>query len=220
MNKTRSHLRIFFKKKQLIPTLNLQRLFIPAKSITWIFFIFRSSKIRVSPTSVVSSLSPPRCRLSSDRRRHTVAPCHTSFPLSQDELATSTSSFGNALSCRLPSLVETEALNHHHCHRLSSPDLPTLTLHWYKNIISTLATLHITQLHLHFTSFLARAPRHQSSTHRRCSLLPLSHTHRPSTQRHLWWWTSRPSFASRTAYRHVNSRKNIFWNAADIAFPL
>jgi hypothetical protein len=87
-------------------------------STTWIFFISRPSMICVSPTGVVYSLSPPRCRLSSSRYRHTTAPCHTSFPLSQDELDASASSSDNALSCCLPSHAETEALNSYHCHRL------------------------------------------------------------------------------------------------------
>jgi hypothetical protein len=77
---------------------------------------------------------------------------HASFPLSQDELAASTSSFGNALSRYLPSRVETKALNLHHCCRLPSPDHPTITLHCYKRIISTLATLSVTQSRLHFAS--------------------------------------------------------------------
>jgi hypothetical protein len=44
------------------------------------FFIFWPSKIYVSPTGVVSSLSLPRCRLSSGRRCHAAAPSHASFP--------------------------------------------------------------------------------------------------------------------------------------------
>jgi hypothetical protein len=67
------------------------------------FLHFWPSKVRVSPTSVVSSLSPPEYRISSDRRHHAAALCHTSFPLSQDELAASALSFSNASSCRLPS---------------------------------------------------------------------------------------------------------------------
>jgi hypothetical protein len=92
---------------------------------------------------------------------------HSSFPWSQDELAASTSSFGNALSCRLPSWAKTEALNPHHRRRSPSPDPLTLTLHCCKNVISTLVTLPTTQPHLHFASLLARAPRHQNSTRRR-----------------------------------------------------
>jgi hypothetical protein len=38
----------------------------------WIFFIFWPSKIRISPTDIVSSLFPPRCRLSSGQRCHAV----------------------------------------------------------------------------------------------------------------------------------------------------
>jgi hypothetical protein len=61
----------------------------------WIFFIFWSSKIHISPIDVVSFLSPPRYRLTSGRRRHADAPCHASFPWSQDELTAFASSSGN-----------------------------------------------------------------------------------------------------------------------------
>jgi hypothetical protein len=67
------------------------------------FFIFQPSKICVSPTGVISSISPPRWRLSSCRRRHSAVPCHAYFPWSQDELVVSASSFSNASSRRLPS---------------------------------------------------------------------------------------------------------------------
>jgi hypothetical protein len=147
-----------------------------------IFFILRPSEIRVSPTSVVSSLSHPLCRLTSGRHHHTTAPCPASFSLSQDNIAASGSSFGNALSCRLPSRAETEAFNLHHHHRLPSLDHTTPTLHCYKKIISTFATLPTTQPRLHLDSSLARAPRHQSSNHRYRSLSSLSHAHRRSTQ--------------------------------------
>jgi hypothetical protein len=43
----------------------------------------------------------------------------------------------------------------------------TPTLHYYKNVISTLTTISITQPRLHFVSSLARAPCHRSSTRRR-----------------------------------------------------
>jgi hypothetical protein len=92
-----------------------------------VFFIFWASKIYVSTIGVVSSLFLPRYRLSSSWRRHATAPCHTSFPWSQDELAASISSFNNSLSCRLLSWVETEALNLHHRRRPSSLNSPTPT---------------------------------------------------------------------------------------------
>jgi hypothetical protein len=123
------------------------------------FFNFHPSKIRVSLTHIVSSLFPLQCRISSDRHHHTATLGHDFFPLSQDELAVSVLSSGNTLSRRLPSRVETEALNSHHCHRLSSSDRPTPTLHSYRKIISTLTTLPTTHLCLHFTTSLARAPR-------------------------------------------------------------
>jgi hypothetical protein len=147
-----------------------------------IFFIFWPSKIRVNPTGVVCSLSPPRCRRFFDRRRYTITPCHASFSLSQDKLTASASSSDNASSHRLPSRVKTEVLNPHHCCRLPTPGRPTLTLYCYKKIISTLVTLPTTQLCLHFVPSLARVPRHQSSTSHRRSLSPMYHIHCPSAQ--------------------------------------
>jgi hypothetical protein len=114
----------------------------------WIFFIFQPSKIHVGPTNVVSSISPSRCHLSSNRRHHATASCHTSFPRSQDELTVSASSFGNALSRHLPYRVKTEALNPHHRRRPPFLNCPTPTLLCYKNVISTLDTLSTTQLSL------------------------------------------------------------------------
>jgi hypothetical protein len=152
----------------------------------WIFFIFWPRLIRGSSTSVFSSLFSPRRCLSSSRCHHADAPCHTSFSLSQNELTASTSSSGSALSHRLPSRAKTEALNPHHHHMLPSPDRPTPTLHCYKKIISTLATVPTTQSCLYFASSQARAPWHRSSTRRHRSLSSLSHAHRPSAQRHPW----------------------------------
>jgi hypothetical protein len=155
--------------------LDLNYPFVATELTVWIFFTFWLSKTRVSSTSVISSLSPTWCCLSSSRRHHTAAPCHASFPWSQDELAASGSCSGNTLSSCLPSRAKTKPLNLHHCHRSPSLDRPTPTLYCYKNIISTLATLLTTQLSLHSASSLARAPCHQSSTHRHCSLSPSSH---------------------------------------------
>jgi hypothetical protein len=146
------------------------------------FFIFQPSKIRVSSTGAVSSLFPPRCRISSGRRRHAAASCHASFPLSQEEPAASASSSSNASFHRLPSQGEIETLNLHHYRQPPSPDSPTPTLHCYKKIISTLITLPTTQPCLYFVSSLARAPCHQSSTRRRRSLSLPSNAHCPSAQ--------------------------------------
>jgi hypothetical protein len=145
------------------------------------FFIFQSSKIHVSPTSIVSSLSSPWCRLSSVRCRHAATPYHASFPWSQDDLAASASSSSNTLSRCLPPQTETKALNPHQRRRPPSPNHPILILHCYKNVILTLTTILITQSHLYFTSSLARAPSHWSPTHHHRSISSLSHTHRPST---------------------------------------
>ncbi len=149
------------------------------------FLHFFVKKICVNPTGVISSLFPPRCCFFSNQRHHTTVPCHTFFPLSQDELADSASSFGNASSRRLPSRAKTEALNPHRRHRPPSPDHPTPTLHWYKKVILTLVTLPTTQSRLHFASSLARA-HHRSSTHRCHSLSPSYHVHRPSAQHPRW----------------------------------
>jgi hypothetical protein len=137
------------------------------------FSFFRPNEIRVSSIGAVSSLFPLRCRLSSDRCHYVTASCHASFPWSQNELAISASSSGNASSRRLPCRAEIEALNLHHRRCPPSLDRPTPTLHCYKNVISNLATLPTTQPRLHFASFLARAPRHRSSIRRLRSLSPL-----------------------------------------------
>jgi hypothetical protein len=126
----------------------------------WILFIFWSNKIHISPTSIVSSLSPPQCRLSSSRRRHTTTSCHCSFLLSQDELAASASSFDNVLSHHLPSQTETKVLNLHHRRRLPSLDRSTPTLYCYKKISSNLATLSTTQPRLHFAFSLTKLKHH------------------------------------------------------------
>jgi hypothetical protein len=209
MNKTISHLHMFKKIKLTHRCFKFHRPFGTAELTVWIFFIFWPNKIRISPT-IVSSLSPFLCRLSSVWCRHTATPCHASFTWSQHELAASASSFSNASSRHLSSRAETEALNPYHRPRPSSPDRLTPTLHCYKRVITTLTSLLTTQTRLHFASLLARAIHHQSSTRRCRSLSPPSCTHRPSTQWHQWRWTSWPSFASRTAYWHVNSRKKIF----------
>jgi hypothetical protein len=107
-----------------------------------IFFYFRPSKIRVSPTDIVSSYSLCRCRLSSDRRRHATASSHASFLLSQDELAASASSSSNTLSRRFPSQVDTEAFNPHYHLGLSFSDRPTLTPNAIKNHLNLNHSLH------------------------------------------------------------------------------
>jgi hypothetical protein len=109
-----------------------------------------------------------------------IAPCHVSFPLNQDELADSASSFDNASSSRLSS--RTETLNPYYHNMTLSLYHPTLTLYCYKKIISILITLPTTQSRLYFTSSLAKVPRHRSSTRRCHSLSLLSHVHRPFTQ--------------------------------------
>jgi hypothetical protein len=108
---------------------------------------------------------------------HNTAPCHASFSWSQDELTVSSLSSSNTSSHRICPQAETKALNSHHHHRPPYPDRPTLTLHYYEKIASTLPTLPTTQSCLHFASSLARAPHHQSFIHHHCSLSPSSHAH-------------------------------------------
>jgi hypothetical protein len=164
MNKAISHLHTFLKKLTY-------HCFKSSLSIysSWIdnenFLHFSAQKNHISSTSVVSSLSPPRCFLSSNRHCHAAASCHTSFLWSQYKLIAPASFFSNASSCRLLSWVETEVLNPHHHRRPHSSDHPTPTLYCYKNIISTLTTLPITLSRLHFTSSLDRVTHHRSSTY-------------------------------------------------------
>jgi hypothetical protein len=108
-------------------------------------------------------------------------PCHASFPLSQDELAASVSSFDNTLSHRLLPRAKTEVLNPHHRRRPLFSDRLTLTCHYNKKVISTLITLSTTQSHLYFAFSLARAPHRRSSIRHHHFLSLLSHVHRPFT---------------------------------------
>jgi hypothetical protein len=112
----------------------------------------------------------------------TMPPCHASFPWSQDELATFPSSSDNTSSRRLPSQAKIKALNSQHHHRPPSSDCTTHTLYYHKKVISTFATIPTNQSALHFVFSLAKAPHHQSFNHRRRSLSPSSHAHRPSAQ--------------------------------------
>jgi hypothetical protein len=113
-------------------SLNLHHLFVATELTVWIFFIFQSNKIRVRSIDVVSSLFCPRCRFSFGWQCHDAAPCHVSFPWSQDELDAFASSSGNASSRHLPSRAKTEALNLNYHRRPPSLDSPTPTLHCYK----------------------------------------------------------------------------------------
>jgi hypothetical protein len=132
-------------------------------------FLFFFGPVRFTSTQVASS-PPFFLPGAASPSANVTTLCHASFSWSQDELTASTSPSGNVSSHRLPSRVKTEALNLHHCRRPPSLDRPTLILHCYKKVISTLVTLSITQPHLHFTSSLARAQRQRSST-RHCRFL-------------------------------------------------
>jgi hypothetical protein len=103
-NKTRSHVHMFSKRTLTHHFLNLHHPFVAAESITW------PSKICVSPTDVVSFLSPLWCYISSGRCHNAVTPCHASFPLNKDEFAASASYFSNVSSCRLPLLSRNRSI--------------------------------------------------------------------------------------------------------------
>jgi hypothetical protein len=179
----------------------------------WSFFTFWPSKIYINPTGVVSSLFSQWCRLSSGQRHHTAAPCHASFSWSQDELAASASSSSNASSRRLSPL---EPKLKHWIHT-------TTTGHplWTVRLPNFIAV----KCHLNFDHSLYNSTTspfclpNQSTVLSELHLPPsFSFTaiprHRPSVQRYSRCRTSRPSFASRTTYRHVNSHKRIIWNYA------
>jgi hypothetical protein len=121
------------------------------------------------------SLPSTACH-SSHRHLHAVVLCHASFPLSQDEPALP--------PLRLLTMLHPVAspLEPYHRRWPPSSDCPIPTLYRYKKVISTLVTLSTTQPYLNFSSSLSRAPRHWSSTCRRRSLSPSSHTYRPSVQ--------------------------------------
>jgi hypothetical protein len=143
------------------------------------FLYFWPNKIHVSPTDVVSSLFPPRCRLSSDWRRYYTTPWHASFLLNQNKLVASASSSSNASTCHIPSQAKTEAMNPHHHSSPPSPDRPTHTLHYYH--LNRGHSPHHSIVPLFYLS-IARAPRHRSFTRYRHSFSPLSHAHHTSTQ--------------------------------------
>jgi hypothetical protein len=122
-------------------SLNLHHQFVAAKTTACILFIFRSSKICVSPINVISSLFPPRRCLSSGRRRHerTGRVTLPSYGAKISLLSPLLSS-GNDSPRHLPSQVKTEALNPYYRRRPPSLDCSTPTLHCYKKVISIMAS--------------------------------------------------------------------------------
>jgi hypothetical protein len=143
------------------------------------FFIF--SPIRFTSAQLASS--PPFSLPSvASSLIYVIALCRTSFQWSPGELAVSASSSSNASSRRLPSQAEIKVLNLHHCHRPPCSNHLTPTLCCYKKVIPTSTTLFITQSCLYFVFFLAKAPRHRSSTRRYRSLSPSIHVHRLCAQ--------------------------------------
>jgi hypothetical protein len=148
------------------------------------FLLFFGLVKFVSARLASSSSSPPQCCLSSDRRRYVTASCHDSVSWSQDEVAASASSFGNASSCRLPSRAKIEALNPHHRRWPPSLNCPTHILHCYRKIILILIILIITQSCFYFASSIIRVPCHRSSIRHCHSFSPSSYAYHSFTQRH------------------------------------
>jgi hypothetical protein len=156
--------------------LNLQRLFEAAESITCIFFIF--GPVRFTLAQLASShlfplpgaTSPPADVAMLPHRVTLHSHWTKTSPLPLFHLSIMLHPVALPLEPKLKHWICITTA----CH--PSSDHPTPILHCYKKIISTVATLPTTQLHLHFASSVARAPRHRSFTHHHRSLSPLSHT--------------------------------------------
>jgi hypothetical protein len=191
----------FFKINQLIVVLNLYRLFVSVESSTWIFFIFRPSKIRANPTDVVSSLFLLRCRLTSGRRRHTIVPFYALFPL---HLLAMIRLVAFPLESKPKHWIHITVVDH----SLWTARLPLSIV--IKKVISTLSTIFITQPCLSFATSLAKAQHHRSSTCRHHSLSLPPHSYCPAAQWDPQWRTSRLFFASQTTYWHANLCKMYF----------
>jgi hypothetical protein len=161
----------------------------------FIYFIFQTSKIRVSPTDIVSSIFPPRCCFSSDRCHHADASCHLLL-MEPRRVRCLRFIFWQCFVQSISLSSRNWSIEFALSPLAILPRPPTHILHCYKNIISTLVTLSTTQSRLYFTSSLARAPHHRSSIHRHHSLSLLSHVHHSFTQRHPRWWTSWSYFTS------------------------
>jgi hypothetical protein len=177
----------------------------------WIFFIFWHIKIRVRPTGVVH---PPFLLPGAGSPLIDVVtpPRHVTLP-----------SYGVKTSS-LPPLHVLEMFR-----PVTSPLEPKLK-HWIRTTAAgdspqiaelppstTIKMLpQPCPLSHHSTASPFYLPRQSTTPSDLHSSLVFSFTaiqrHRPSAQRHTWWWISQLYFASWTTYRHVNSCKKIFWN--------
>jgi hypothetical protein len=185
MNKTRSHLHMFLKNK-LIHHCFKSPPFICTSWINYVNFLhFWPGKIHVSPTSVVSSRFPSRVLpllQPTSSHRHAVS----RFLPVEPRWARYLRFIFREWFIPSPSLSSwNQSFEFASSLQATLPDRLIFTLCCYKKIFLTLVTVPITQSHLYFASSLARAPRHQRSTCRRCSLSLLSHAHWPSAQWHL-----------------------------------
>jgi hypothetical protein len=98
-------------------------------SLNFLYFFY---SIRFTSAQLASSPPFPLFGVAShpvDIATH-IAPCHVSFPLNQDDIADSVSSFDNASSSRLSS--RTETLNPYYHNMTLFLYRPTLILHCYK----------------------------------------------------------------------------------------
>jgi hypothetical protein len=142
----------------------------------WIFFIFWPSKICASPT-----VSPPPFPLpgaTSPPFDVVTLPCRVTLSSHGANMSSQAPLYLLLIFC--PAASPFELKSKHWIHTTTVGHPPRTALHCYKNIISTFAILSTSQSCLHFISSLARAPCHQSFTHRHHSLSPPFHAHRPS----------------------------------------
>jgi hypothetical protein len=200
MNKTRSHLHIFSKINKLIHRYYKSSSSIYCNWINRVDFLYFFGSVRFVSAQLASSPPFSLPGAASPPADVTTSPCHVTPRFLPHGVKMSSLHPLHPLTMlrpvAFPSRAKTETLNMHHRRQPPSPERPTLTLHCYKKVILILITLLTTQPHLHFAYSLARAPRHRSFTRRHRFLSPPSHVHHPSAQRHPWWWTNRPFFAS------------------------
>jgi hypothetical protein len=118
-----------------------------------------------------------------------MSPCYVTLPLESKRLRCLCFIFWQRFVPSSLSRVKIEVLNSHCRRRSPSSDSPTFTLHYYKNVISTLATFPP----LNWFSIL---PSHQSTTpsRRHRSFLLSSHVYHPSIQWYPRWRNNWPSF--------------------------
>jgi hypothetical protein len=173
MNKIRFHLHMFTKIKLTHHYFKSS----PYICSTWIGhvdFLYFFDLVRFTPAQLTSSPPFLLSGVASPPADVATPPRCVTLP-----------SYGANTSSLLPLNLLVTLL--HHRRWTPSSDRQPSTLHYYKKVFSTLATLPITQPCIYFASSLARASHHRSSTCRRRSLSPLSYIYRPSAQWHPQW---------------------------------